>query len=179
LPEIKAKQMAAPTELSRQVRSDVKLMTPAPPAQSAALAPLAATAASAVTVPSAVPAPAAIATATATIPAPGLVPALSSPGSPEAGPRLGQDVATPASTPAKPPPLNLTLPRPRGGELSSRGSSGVLQLLPAPPERKSKLSEDLEKAAKEDCRKAYGEAGLLAVVPLVLDAAKSNKGCRW
>ncbi|MBT9491998.1 MAG: hypothetical protein IV107_06535, partial [Paucibacter sp.] len=73
------------------------------------------------------------------------------------------------------------LPRPRGGELSSRGSSGVLDLLPTPPERKSKLSEDMEKAAREDCRKAYGEAlGLLAVVPLALDAAKSNnKGCRW
>lgn len=65
--------------------------------------------------------------------------------------------------------------------MSSRGSSGVLDLLPTPPERKSKLSEDMEKAAREDCRKAYGEAlGLLAVVPLALDAAKSNnKGCRW
>ncbi|MDC8772654.1 hypothetical protein [Roseateles albus] len=167
------KQMAAPPALlSRQERKEVQALSANSPAQNAtqtqAVAPLAAMAASAVSVSNA---PAAT---------PSLVSAVPSPGTPEAGPRLGQDVATPASAAAKPPPLNLNLPRPRGGELSSRGSSGVLQLLPTPPEQKSKLTQDMEKAAREDCRKAYGEQlGLLAVVPLALDAAKGNKGCRW
>ena len=50
--------------------------------------------------------------------------------------------------------------------------------MPVPPERKSKLADSIEGAAKADCRKAYGEMGLAAAVPLVTDAA-SNKGCRW
>ncbi|MCV2356713.1 hypothetical protein LNV09_21445 [Paucibacter sp. B2R-40] len=178
--EPSSKQLTAPSELSRQVANEVRALAPTPPAQATALAPLPAKADAAVTVPGAVSAATPSSSHMSNAAAPSLLPAVTSPGSPEAGPRLGQDVATPASAAAKPPPLNLNLPRPRGGELSSRGSSGVLQLLPAPPERKSKLSEDMEKAAKEDCRKAYGESlGLLAVVPLALDAAKSNKGCRW
>jgi len=37
----------------------------------------------------------------------------------------------------------------------------------------------MEAAAKKDCRKAYGEQmGLLAVIPLALDAARKN-GCKW
>jgi len=37
----------------------------------------------------------------------------------------------------------------------------------------------MEKSARDDCRKAYGQQlGLLAVVPLAADAAK-NKGCKW
>lgn len=172
------KLLASPDELGRQQKSEVTALAPT----TATAPPLAALAASAVAAPAqqasrtvqANPASTSVLTGAT----PSLVPSLPQPGAPEAGPRLGVDVATPASTAATPPRLNLNLPR--GGELSSRGSSGVLQLLPAPPERKSKLSEDMEKAAKEDCRKAYGEQlGLLAVVPLVLDAARANKGCRW
>ena len=104
-------------------------------------------------------------------------------GTPDAGSRLGHDVATPpsasASAPQAPLQLNLSLPpRPRGGELSGRGSRGVLELLPTPPERKSKLSQDIENAAKQDCRKAYAEGGLLAAVPLAVNALR-DKGCRW
>lgn len=168
------KLLAAPAELGRQEKSEVTALTP-----TTAAPPLAALAASAVAAPAqasrTLPATPVSTALTSLVPS---VPALPQPGAPEAGPRLGVDVATPASTDPNRPRLNLNLPR--GGELSSRGSSGVLQLLPAPPERKSKLSEDMEKAAKEDCRKAYGEkVGLLAVVPLALDAARSNKGCRW
>ncbi len=109
----------------------------------------------------------------------GLVPSVSgAPGAPDAGPRVGQDVATPPSASASAPRLNLQWVPPRGGELSSRGSRGVLQLLPVPPEHKTKLSEEMEKAGKADCRKAYGGIGLLAVLPLVLDAAR-DKGCQW
>jgi hypothetical protein len=68
--------------------------------------------------------------------------------------------------------------RPRGGAISAQGGSGLLQMLPHPPEAKSKLAEDIEKAAKPDCRTAYGGLGLLAVVPLAADAVR-DKGCRW
>ena len=73
-------------------------------------------------------------------------------------------------------PLNLSLPR--GPAVARQGSSGLLQMMPHPPEKKSKLAEDIEAAAKADCRKAYSGAGLLAAVPLLLDAAR-DKGCRW
>lgn len=62
--------------------------------------------------------------------------------------------------------------------MASQGVRGVLQMLPPPPERKSKLGEAIDKAGKTDCREAYQKNGLLAVVPLALDAAR-DKGCRW
>ncbi|MBL0150085.1 MAG: hypothetical protein IPP87_15820 [Ideonella sp.] len=99
-------------------------------------------------------------------------------GTPEAGARLGHDVATAPTLPASAPRLNLDLPRARGGEISSRGSMGLLQLLPRPPETKSKLTEGIEKAAKPDCRNAYAGLGLLAVLPLAVDAVR-DKGCKW
>jgi hypothetical protein len=99
-------------------------------------------------------------------------------GSPDAGTRLGHDLASAPSTPASAPRLNLELPRPRGGEISSRGSMGVLSLLPRPPETKSKLTEGIEKAAKPDCKDAYAGLGLLAAVPLAADALR-GKGCKW
>ena len=99
-------------------------------------------------------------------------------GLPDAGTRVGRDVATPPSLPASAPRLNLDLVRPRGGAISAQGGSGLLQMLPHPPEAKSKLAEDIEKAAKADCRKAYGSLGLAAVIPLAADALR-DKGCRW
>lgn len=107
--------------------------------------------------------------------APSLAPVV---GAPDAGARIGRDVATAPSTPASAPRPALNLSLPRGGELSSQGTRGVLQLMPRPPDVKSKLSESIEKAAQADCRKAYSEQGLLAVIPLVRDAAR-DKGCRW
>ena len=102
-------------------------------------------------------------------------------GNPDAGPRAGRDVATAPSAPASAPRLNLELARPRGGEIARDGSRGVLQLMPHPPERKNKLAEDIANAAKKDCKQAYAGAGLLAVVPLLLDATKSASasGCKW
>jgi hypothetical protein len=117
---------------------------------------------------------------------PELRPAISSPlpggmgrGAPDAGERVGHDIATPPAAAASAPRLNLELPRTRGGELSGQGSRGVLQLLPRPPEVKSKLATDIEKAGKADCTKAYAGAGLLAVVPLAVDALKKDSGCKW
>ena len=85
---------------------------------------------------------------------------------------------TPPSLASSAPRLNLNLPTARGGELSSMGSRGALQLMPRPPEVKSKLAEDIEKAARADCRKAYAGSGLLALGSLAVDAAR-DKGCRW
>ena len=95
-----------------------------------------------------------------------------------AGPQVGHDIATPPSVPPSAPRLNLDLPRARAPELPQRGQRGALNLLPPPPERKSKLTEDIEKSAREDCRKAHQDMGLLAVVPLLRDAAR-DKGCKW
>jgi hypothetical protein len=99
-------------------------------------------------------------------------------GAPDAGARVGHDVAMPPSTPPSAPRLNLNLPLPRGGPLSRRGSPGALPLLPHPPEVKSKLAQEMDKATSSDCRKAYSEMGVLAAVPLAADALR-DKGCRW
>jgi Meckel syndrome type 1 protein len=99
-------------------------------------------------------------------------------GSPEAGSRLGQDLAVPPSAAASAPraPLNLSLPR--SGDIASRRGPGLVEMLPQPPERKSKLEQSIENAANKDCRNAYAGAGILAVVPLAVDAAR-GKGCKW
>jgi len=99
-------------------------------------------------------------------------------GNPDAGARVGTDRATPPSAPASAPSLNLDLPRARGALPSTLGSRGVLNLVPPPPERKSKLAEDIEKAGKADCRTAYSGMGPLAVLPLAIDAARGS-GCKW
>lgn len=100
------------------------------------------------------------------------------PGAPDAGARIGHDVATAPSLPASAPRLNLDLVRPRGGLVSPQGPRGLLPVLPHPPEQPSKLARDIEKAVKPDCRQAYGGMGLLAAVPLAADALR-DKGCRW
>jgi hypothetical protein len=107
-------------------------------------------------------------------------PVPTAPGAADAGSRVGQDVATPPALPASAPPrLNLQLARPRGGELSRGGSAGMLPLLPRPPEVDDKLGKAIDKAGKSDCRNAYGGAGLLAVVPLAVDALRKDGGCKW
>jgi hypothetical protein len=89
-------------------------------------------------------------------------------------------VATRPSAPASAPRLNLELPRSRGGEIGRDGQRGVLNLIPPPPERRSKLADDIANAAKKDCKTAYAGAGLLAVVPLLIDATKTKGGdCKW
>ncbi len=99
-------------------------------------------------------------------------------GSPEAGSRLGPDLALPPSAAASAPraPLNLLLPR--GGDIAARRGPGLVDLLPQPPERKSKLEQSIDDAANKDCRKAYANAGILAALPLAIDAAR-GKGCKW
>lgn len=94
------------------------------------------------------------------------------------GPRAGADMAAapaPAASGATRAPLNLSMPR---GDMTARRSPGLVELLPPPPERKGKLEQAIEETANKDCRKAYSNAGILAVVPLAIDAAR-GKGCKW
>jgi hypothetical protein len=96
----------------------------------------------------------------------------------DSGPRIGADIAVPAAAASAPKRLNLELGRLRGGELSRHGTAGVLPVLPRPPET-DKLAAEIEKAARADCRKAYAGAGILAVVPLAIDAVRGTAGCKW
>ncbi|MBH9577476.1 hypothetical protein I7X39_11245, partial [Inhella sp. 1Y17] len=101
-----------------------------------------------------------------------------SPGSPDAGPQLGHDVATAPSAPASavPTPLNLNLPR-RSGPLLRQGSS-LIQILPGVPDTRSKMEKAIEEANREDCRKAHADKGLLGAAALAADALR-GKGCKW
>jgi hypothetical protein len=96
----------------------------------------------------------------------------------DTGPRIGADIAVPAAAASAPKRLNLELGRLRGGELSRHGTAGVLPVLPRPPET-DKLGAEIEKAGRADCRKAHAGAGILAVVPLAIDAMRGTAGCKW
>ncbi len=68
--------------------------------------------------------------------------------------------------------------RRRSAVLSRQATQGVLPLLPLPPHAPNKLARDIESAAKADCRTAHTGLGILAVVPLAVDALRTD-GCRW
>jgi hypothetical protein len=57
--------------------------------------------------------------------------------------------------------------------LQPRGT--ICRCLPVWPDR---LAAEIEKAARADCRKAYAGAGLLAMVPLAIDAMGGTAGCK-
>ena len=99
-------------------------------------------------------------------------------GAPDAGARVGHDLATAPSQPASAARLNLDLLRPRGGLIAPQGSRGLLSVLPHPPELKTKLEKEIDLAGLADCRKAYSAMGLAALAPLTADALR-EKGCRW
>jgi hypothetical protein len=96
--------------------------------------------------------------------------------------RSSPSAASPSDAPSPPTnaasgrPLNLDL-HPHG-PTAGRGSIGLMPLMPAPPERKSKLADGIDKSGKPDCRSAFADKGLLAVAPLAA-AAVTDKGCRW
>jgi hypothetical protein len=75
-------------------------------------------------------------------------------------------------------PLNLDLHGGGNGPSLGRTRSGLVQMLPAPAEKKPQLETDLEKAQRAKCADAYAGAGLLAVIPLAKDAI-TGKGCKW
>ncbi len=169
-PPLAAVPEAMPAPMAPQAPTQAPTQAPAPPT----VQPVASTPQPA-SIPSALP-------NVATAGAPSAVPAPAGParGAPDAGSRLGADVATPPSAAASVPPrLNLQLSRPRGGELSRGSAGGMLPVLPRPPEVDEKLGRDIAKSAKQDCREAYRAAGLLAVLPLAAQALKADGGCKW
>ena len=150
-------------------------------------APAAARPAAPAMAPSATPSTAPSPTAAAASPSPSpsqappaLPAAATTPGAPDAGSRLGSDVATPPAAAASVPPrLNLQLSRPRGGELSRGRSAGALPVLPRPPEVDDKLGRDIARSAKPDCREAHRGAGIVGALALAADALKTEGGCKW
>jgi hypothetical protein len=160
--------LPTPAASERAVLPPAMAPLPSPTATPDLPPPVAPPAAAPSTTPSTTPSPA--------VAAPNL-PDATSPA--DAGSRIGHDVATPGSAAASAPKkLNLELARPRGGELSRMGSVGALPVLPRLPDN-DKLARDIEKAGRADCAKAYREAGLMAAVPLVVDALKKDGGCKW
>ncbi|MFM7507340.1 MAG: hypothetical protein ACKO3M_12450 [Rubrivivax sp.] len=85
--------------------------------------------------------------------------------------------AGPAHAASAPRPLNLELGRWRSAEAGPPGVARTvaeLQRLPEP----DPLAAAIEKTGRADCTRAYAGAGLLALVPLMLDAARGT-GCKW
>jgi len=98
-------------------------------------------------------------------------------GSPNAGAQQGHDVATAPSAPDSKKPLNLNLPS--RGPMASRGDgSGILPVMPKPPDTKTAMEKAVKQGERADCRDAHAGDGLLAAVPLAADAVR-DKGCKW
>ena len=99
----------------------------------------------------------------------------------------GVDASTPSTDAAAPalgkaPGIDLDAVRRRAREISS-GGTGPRTVFPfpvSPPQKpKSKEQQAFDKALKKnDCRDAYADMGLAAVVPLVLSAVRED-GCKW
>lgn len=85
--------------------------------------------------------------------------------------------ALPAPAASAPRPLNLELGRWRSADAGPPGVARQVAELQSRTEP-DPLAAAIEKTGREDCTRAYAGAGLLAVVPLVLDAVR-GKGCKW
>lgn len=84
------------------------------------------------------------------------------------------------TAPGKTPGIDLDAVRRRAREIGGSGPRTVFPFPVAPqPVPKTKVQEAFDKALKKnDCRDAYADMGLAAVVPLVLSAVRED-GCRW
>ena len=79
------------------------------------------------------------------------------------------------------PSLDLDSLRKRAAEITRAGSGNRAVLpFPMPPvaKPKSKLEQAIENARKPDCRDAYKDLGLAAVVPLIANEFGEGS-CRW
>ena len=85
-------------------------------------------------------------------------------------------ISAPSAPSASQPARRLDLNLSRSAALQRSG--GALALLPAPPPREDKLASEIKKAGKPECSKAYAGLGLLAVVPLALEAV-GRDSCKW
>jgi hypothetical protein len=102
------------------------------------------------------------------------------PAPPAAAPIEKREAPSTGYDPTK-PSIDLDEMRRRASQMAREGTGQRALLpfpMPAPPERKTKTEEALDKARKPDCRTAYKELGLLAAVPLI--ANEFGEGtCRW
>jgi len=100
---------------------------------------------------------------------------------PPPAPAPPQKRATDADYDPTKPAVDMDEMRRRASQMAREGVGQRALLpfpMPAPPERKTKTEEALEKARKPDCRTAYKDLGLLAAVPLI--ANEFGEGtCRW
>jgi hypothetical protein len=103
---------------------------------------------------------------------------------PGAGPPAFDTRKAPAAEPPDAraaPRIDLDAARSRAREMGREGT-GNRALLPFPmppaPERKTKEQLAIEKAWKPDCKDAYKDMGLLAVIPLVANEFGEGN-CRW
>lgn len=94
------------------------------------------------------------------------------------GDAIAPSITTPA--PGKTPGIDLDAVRRRAREIGGSGPRTVFPFPVAPqPIPKTKVQEAFDKALKKkDCRDAYADLGLAAVVPLVLSAVRED-GCKW
>ena len=79
------------------------------------------------------------------------------------------------------PSLDLEAMRQRAGEMARSGSGNRALLpfaMPPVPPKKSKMETAIENARKPDCRTAYAQLGLAAVVPLIANEFGEGN-CRW
>jgi hypothetical protein len=90
------------------------------------------------------------------------------------------DSARQKSDPTK-PALDLDSIRKRAGDIAREGTGNRAILpftMPPVPPKKSKMEQAIENARKPDCREAYKDLGLAAVVPLVANEFGEGS-CRW
>ena len=91
-------------------------------------------------------------------------------------------IPTAPDSPSNKPDLSLDTLRQRARELAAQGT-GPRTVLPFPtspkPPPKTKAQQAFDKALQRpDCKDAYADMGLAAVLPLVWDSV-TNKGCKW
>ncbi|HUP29381.1 MAG TPA: hypothetical protein VM122_04350 [Usitatibacter sp.] len=79
------------------------------------------------------------------------------------------------------PSVDLDAARRRAGQLAREGTGNRALLpfaMPPVPKPKSKLETAIENARKPDCKTAYKDMGLLAVVPLIANEFGEGN-CKW
>jgi len=83
-------------------------------------------------------------------------------------------------------PIDLDAARATAVREAARGGRPLVRELPqrdprrgvAPLEADTPLGDQVARARRPDCRYAYAEVGLLAAIPLLIDAFRDN-GCSW
>jgi hypothetical protein len=115
-------------------------------------------------------------------PAPSFRPAPgpSAPGTPSEFRKRGEEPSSDYDPFAGPKELDIDAMKRRASQLARGSGNSALLPFPMPPvpPKKSKMEQAIENARKPDCRTAYADLGLAAVVPLVANEFGEGN-CRW